>query len=156
MRRALTLLAIAAAAAGAAGCDDDDGGDQRTEFQRQADRICLRSGIRPKAVPKAMPQAARLLAEEARLRSAVREKLAAIEPPAEHAADYERFLSLSGDVAEGLRRMSGLARRGDRAGLADLGRRTGDVEHERQRLGERLGFIRCGRPITESPLERDG
>jgi hypothetical protein len=153
MRRVLTVLAIAAAVGG---CDDDDGGDPRSEFQKRADRICLRSGIRPKAVPKDMAQAVGLLAEEARLRAAVRDKLEAIEPPAERAADYARFLRLSGEVADALRRMSALARREDRAGLAALGRRTGEVERERQRLGERLGFVRCGRPITESPLERDG
>ncbi|MDQ3933392.1 MAG: hypothetical protein M3340_02030 [Actinomycetota bacterium] len=155
MRRALTLLAIAAAAAGATACDDDDGDDGRTDFHRQADRICRQSGIRPKAVPGDLPQAARLLAEEARLRADVYRKLRGLDPPAEHAGRYERFLFLTAEVARGLNRMSGIARRGDRARLARLDARTAERERERQRLAREIGFLRCGRPITESPLERE-
>ena len=146
MRRALTILAIGAAAA-AAGCDGDDA-DPRSDFLKQADRICLRSGIRPTAVPNDNRQAAALLAEEARLRAAVHSKLAALKPPDDLARDWRRFLTLTKEVADSLRRMSAVARRDDPARLADLARRTGATEDTRQRLGEQLGFRRCGRPIT--------
>ena len=149
MRRALTVLAIAAAAASAGGCDDDDP-DPRSDFVKDGDRICLRSGIRPTAVPGELPQAARQLAVEARLRAAVHEKLAALDPPEDVADDYARFLRLTDRVARSLRRMSAVARAGDQAELAELGRRTTLVEDERMRLGERLGYRRCGRAITES------
>jgi hypothetical protein len=147
MKRAMALLALAAALA--AGCDDDEA-DPRADFVKQADRICLKSGIRPKAVPNDLAQAAGQLAEEARLRAAVHEKLRALgEPPEELRANWPRFLSLSGRVARDLRRMAGLARAGREADLAELGRRTGLAETERLRLGERMGFRRCGRPITD-------
>ena len=145
MRRALTLLAIASVAAFAGGCDDDDP-DPRADFLKQADRICLRSGIRPTAVPNDLRQAARQLATEARLRAGVHAKLEALDPPDELARDYTRFLSLTARVAGSLREMSGVARRGEQA---ELGRRTTLVESERMRLGERMGFRRCGRAITE-------
>ena len=148
MRRALTLLAIAAAAAFAGGCDDDDP-DPRSDFIKQADRICLHSGLRPTAVPGDLPQAARQLELEARLRAAVHEKLAALKPPAKVADDYERFLRLTIRVARDLRRMSDVARAGEQAELAELGRQTTLVESERMRLGKRMGFRRCGRAITE-------
>ena len=148
MRRAITALALAAAtAAGGTGCDDEPD-RRRSDFHEAADRICLYSGLRPKAVPNDMPQAARLLAEEARLRAGVERKLRALEPPGELAGDFARFLRLSGRVAEALRRMSGVARRGERARLAELGRRATLVEVERQRLAQRIGFRRCGRPIS--------
>jgi hypothetical protein len=154
MRRALTLLAIAAVAAFAVGCEDDDP-DPRSDFIKQADRICLRSGIRPTAVPNDLGQAAEQLAVEARLRSAVHTKLQALKPPDELARDYGRFLRLTDRVARDLRRMSGVARAGDQAELAELGRRTTLVETERMHLGERMGFRRCGRAITE-PVRGEG
>ena len=152
MRRALTLLAIAAAAAVAAGCDDDDP-DPRADFLEQADRICLHSGIRPVAVPKDLPQAADQLADEARLRRGVHTKLAALEPPDDLARDYARFLGLTARVADALRGMSAVARQGEAARLAELGRRATLVETERMSLGERMGFRRCGRAITEPVRE---
>lgn len=148
MRRALTLLAVAAAAAAAAGCDDDDP-DPRADFLRQADSICLHSGIRPTAVPNDLPQAAEQLADEARLRAGVHRKLSALRPPEELARDYAHFLSLTDRVAGALHRMSAVARSGEQAQLAELGRRATLVEDERMRLGERIGFRRCGRPITD-------
>ena len=147
MKRAIALLALAAALA--AGCDDGES-DPRADFLERADRICLKSGIRPKAVPNDLAQAAEQLAEEARLRAGVHEKLRALgEPPAQLRADWPRFLSLTDRVARDLRRMAGVARAGREADLAELGRRTGAVEAERLRLGERMGFRRCGRPITD-------
>ena len=139
---AVVLLALAAA-----GCDGDEA-DPRADFLKQADRICLRSGLRPKAVPNDNRQAAALLGEEARLRAAVHEKLRALEPPEELSADYRRFLELTGQVARSLRRMASVAARDEPARLAELGRQATLVESERQRLGERIGFRRCGRPIT--------
>jgi hypothetical protein len=153
MRRALTLIALVAAAAGA-GCDGDDDPDPQSDFHKEADRICLNSGLRPTAVPNDLPHAAQQLADEARLRSAVRDKLAGLDPPEDVARDYARFLELSGEVAAGLRRMSAVARRGEQARLAELGRRLTLVESERQRLAERIGFRRCGRAITE-PVRGD-
>jgi hypothetical protein len=147
MRRAITATAAAALALAAAGCDGDDS-DPRADFLKEADRICLRSGIRPKAVPNDTAQAAELLSEEARLRAAVHEKLRALRPPAELRGDYARFLELTDRVARDLRRMAGVARRDDPTLLAELGRRATLVEDERLRLGERIGFRRCGRPIT--------
>lgn len=147
MKRAITVLAAAALAC--AGCDEDES-DPRADLLRQADRICLRSGIRPKAVPKDLPQAAHQLAEEARLRAGVHERLQALgEPPEELRGDWMRFLGLTDRVARDLRRMASLARAGREADLAELSRRTGAVEAERLRLGERIGFRRCGRPITD-------
>jgi hypothetical protein len=150
MKRAIALLALAAALA--AGCDDGDGGerDPRTDFVKSADRICLKSGIRPKAVPNDLAQAAEQLSEEARLRARVHAELRALgDPPAELRGDWPRFLELTGTVARELRRMAGVARAGESAELAELSRRAGETETERQRLGERIGFRRCGRPITE-------
>ena len=155
MRRALTLLAIAAVAALAAGCDDDDNHDPRSPFVKDADRICLRSGIRPTAVPGDLPQAAEQLAVEARLRAEVHRKLSALDPPKDVARDWERFLRLTDRVARDVRRMSGVARAGDQAELAELGRRTTLVETERMHLAERMGFRRCGRAITE-PVREEG
>src|SRR5918998_1594069 len=101
MKRAIALLALAAALA--AGCDDDEP-DPRADFLKQADRICLKSGIRPKAVPNDLPQAAEQLAEEARLRAGVHEKLRGLgQPPEELRADWRRFLSLTDHVARDLR-----------------------------------------------------
>lgn len=148
MKRAIAFLALGAALAG--GCDDGDERDPRADFVRQADRICLRSGIRPKAVPNDLAQAAEQLSEEARLRAGVHEKLRALgEPPEQLRRDWPRFLELTGTVARDLRRMADVARAGDAAELAERSRRTGRTETERQRLGERMGFRRCGRPITE-------
>jgi hypothetical protein len=148
MPRVLTLLAIAAAAALAAGCEDDDA-DPRADFLARADRICLHSGLRPTAVPNDLPQAAEQLAEEARLRRGVHTKLAALTPPDELKRDYVRFLRLTARVSGALRDMSAVARDGAPARLAELGRRTTLVETERMRLAQRIGFRRCGRPITE-------
>ncbi|HEX8053398.1 MAG TPA: hypothetical protein VF517_10425 [Thermoleophilaceae bacterium] len=148
MRRVTTAIAVAALALGAAGCDGDDP-DPRADFLKQADRICLRSGVRPKALPNDNRQAAKLLGEEARLRAAVHLKLRALEVPAELRADYARFLRLTGEVASALRRMAAVARGDEPARLAELGRRATLVEEERMRLAERIGFRRCGRPITE-------
>lgn len=130
-----------------AACDGDDS-DPKADFLKEADRICLRSGLRPKAVPNDNRQAAELLSEEARLRAAVHSKLRALRPPDELRSDYARFLALTDQVARSLRRMSAAAARDEPARLAELGRRTTLVEDERQRLGERIGFRRCGRPIT--------
>ena len=147
MKRAIALLTLAAALA--AGCDGDDA-DPRGDFVKQADRICRKSGIRPKAVPNDLAQAAGQLSEEARLRAAVHERLRALgEPPQELRRDWSRFLELTGAIARDLRRMAGVARAGEAAELAELSRRTGLTETERLRLGERMGFRRCGRPITE-------
>ena len=148
MKRALTLLALGALLA--AGCDGgDDDADPRSDFVKDGDRICLKSGIRPKAVPNDLPQAADQLAEEARLRADVHAKLSALDPPDDVRADYERLVELSGQVAGDLRRMAALARAGRDADLAELGRRTGLVEAERFEVAERMGYRRCGRPITE-------
>ena len=147
MRRVTTVVAVAALALAAAGCDDDDR-DPRSDFLAQADRICLHSGLRPKAIPNDNAQAAALLSEESRLRAGVHAKLRALEPPAELRRDYARFLALSDDVASALRRMAGVARRDDSVRLAELARETTIVEDGRQRLAERIGFRRCGRPIT--------
>lgn len=148
MRRTLTVLALVAAL-GAAGCDDDDA-DPRTDFLKQANRICLKSGIRPKAVPNTLPQAADQLADEARLRLGVHAKLVALKPvPDELRGDYARFLEQTESVARGLERMAAAARAGRQAELAELGRRTSATESERFRLAERIGFRRCGRPITD-------
>jgi hypothetical protein len=148
MRRALTLLAIAAAAGLAAGCDDDDP-DPRADFLARADRICLHSGLRPTAVPKDLPQAAEQLMRESLLRAAVWRKLSRLDPPDELAGDYQRFLTLTAEVASALRRMSRMAGAGQQARLAERGRRATLVEDERMRLARRIGFRRCGRPITE-------
>lgn len=131
-----------------AGCDDDDS-DPRADFLKQADRICLKSGIRPKAVPNDLPAAADRLAEEARLRAGVHEKLAALEPPDDLRADYTRFLEQTERVARDLARMAGLARAGREADLGELSRRTGELELQRFELGEKIGFRRCGRPLTD-------
>jgi hypothetical protein len=147
MRRATTAVALAALALAAAGCDGDDS-DPKADFLKEADRICLHSGLRPKAVPNDNSQAAELLAEEARLRAAVHAKLRALDPPGELRGDYARFLELTGEVARALREMAGVARRDQSVRLAELARATAVVEDERQRLGERIGFRRCGRPIT--------
>lgn len=148
MKRAIALLALAAALA--AGCDDGDERDPRADFLKQADRICLKSGLRPKAVPNDLAQAAEQLSEEARLRAGVHEQLRALgQPPQELRADWPRFLELTAAVARDLRRMTDMARSGEAAELGELSRRTGLTEAERQRLGERIGFRRCGRPITE-------
>lgn len=146
MRRALTVLAIGGVLL--AGCDGDDS-DPRADFLKQADRICLKSGIRPKAVPNDLPSAAAQLAEEARLRAGVHEKLAGLRPPGDLRADYTRFLEQTGRVAANLRRMADLARRGRSAELGELSRRTGELESQRFELGEKIGFRRCGRPITD-------
>ncbi|HEX8648979.1 MAG TPA: hypothetical protein VF715_18950 [Thermoleophilaceae bacterium] len=148
MKRAIALLALTAALA--AGCDDGDERDPRADFLKRADRICLKSGLRPKAVPNDLAQAAGQLSEEARLRAAVHEQLGGLgQPPPELRADWQRFLELTGAVARDLRRMAGVARAGDASELGELSRRTGTVETERQRLAARIGFRRCGRPITE-------
>ena len=146
MRRALTLLAVGGVLL--AGCDGDDS-DPRADFLEQADRICLKSGIRPKAVPNDLPAAADRLVEEARLRAGVHEKLAALEPPDDLRADYTRFLEQTERVARDLDRMAGLARDGREADLGELSRRTGELELQRFELGERIGFRRCGRPLTD-------
>lgn len=147
MRRVTTVLAAAALALAAAGCDGDDP-DPKADFLEQADRICLHSGLRPKAIPNDNAQAAELLSEEARLRAGVHAKLRALEPPEELRRDYARFLELTDDVARALRKMAGVARRDLAVRLAELAREATLVEDERQRLGERIGFRRCGRPIT--------
>jgi hypothetical protein len=147
MRRATTAIAAAVLALAAASCDGDDS-DPKADFLKEADRICLRSGIRPKAVPNDTTQAAALLSEEARLRAGVHEKLRALRPPDELRDDYARFLELTDQVARELERMAGVARRDEAARLTELGRRATLVEDERLRLGERIGFRRCGRPIT--------
>jgi hypothetical protein len=148
MRRVTTAVALAALALAAGGCDGDDP-DPAADFRKEADRICLRSGLRPKAVPNDNAQAAEQLAEEARLRAAVVKKLRALDPPEELRSDYRRFLALSERVAGALRDMAAAARRDESARLAELGRRTTLVEDQRQRLGERMEFRRCGRPITD-------
>jgi hypothetical protein len=147
MRRVTTAVALAALALVAVGCDGDDS-DPKAEFLKQADRICLHSGLRPKAIPNDNAQAAGLLSEESRLRAGVHEKLRALDPPGELRDDYARFLELTDEVARALRRMAGVARRDLDVRLAELARATTLVEDERQRLGERIGFRRCGRPIT--------
>jgi hypothetical protein len=147
MRRVTTALAAAALAFAAVGCDGDDA-DPKADFLKEADRICLRSGLRPKAIPNDNAQAAALLSEEARLRAGVHAKLRALDAPDELREDYTRFLKLTGDVAAALREMAGVARRDQSARLAELARDATLVEDERQRLGERIGFRRCGRPIT--------
>jgi hypothetical protein len=147
MRRLAILLAIAAAVG--PGCNGDDEPGPRADFLRRADRICLQSGIRPKAVPNDLPAAAGQLAEEARLRAGVHEKLSALEPPAELRDDFARFLDQTGRVARDLERMAGLARAGREADLGDLSRRTGELEAQRFELAEEIGFRRCGQPITE-------
>jgi hypothetical protein len=147
MRRATTAIALAALAIGAAGCDGDET-DPRADFLKQADRICLRSGVRPKALPNDSRQAAELLGEEARLRAGVHAKLRALDVPGELRGDYARFLELTGEVASALRRMAAVARRDEPARLSELGRRATLVEDERMRVAERIGFRRCGRPIT--------
>ena len=144
----LALLAAGSLGALAGGCDGDDS-DPRADFLAQADRICLRSGIRPKAVPNDLAAAADQLGEEARLRAGVHAKLSALDPPPDLRADYERFLDQTEQVARALERMAGLARRGREADLGELSRRTGELESARFELAERIGFRRCGRPITE-------
>jgi hypothetical protein len=148
MRRVITAAAAALALALAAGCDGDDA-DPKDDFLKQADRICLRSGLRPKAVPNDNAQAAEQLTEEARLRTGVVEKLRALEVPQELRSDFARFLTLSERVAASLRSMAAAARAGDDARLGELTRRTTLVESQRQRLGEDMDFRRCGRPITD-------
>ena len=148
MRRAFTAAALALAVGLGAGCDDDES-DPRPEFIKQADRICLRSGLRPKALPNDNAQAAVLLADEARLRAKVIVRLRALEQPDEFREDFTEFLALSERVARGLRDMAAAARADEDARLAELGRRTTIVETQRQRLGERMKFRRCGRPITD-------
>ena len=148
MRRAITAAALALAVCLAAGCDGDDS-DPEAEFRNQADRICLRSGLRPKAGPNDNAQAAERVAEEARLRTGVIEKLRALEVPDELREDFARFLSLSEQVAGTLRDMAAAARAGEDARLAELGRRATIAEDQRQRLGEQMKFRRCGRAITE-------
>jgi hypothetical protein len=148
MRRVTTLLAVAALALAWAGCDGDDDRDPKADFLAQADRICLHSGLRPKAIPNDNRQAAELLSDESELRAAVHAKLRALRPPAELRGDYARFLELTGRVARELRRMAGVASRDESVRLAELARATTLVEDERLRLGERIGFRRCGRPIT--------
>lgn len=145
---ALVAVLAALAVGVAAGCDDEDS-DPHADFVKQADRICRRSGIRPKAVPNDLPRAAEQLSEEARLRADVHTKLAAVEPPADLRAAYVRFLEQTDRVARDLDRMAALARAGRDADLGELGRRTGVLESERFRLAERIGFRRCGRPITD-------
>ena len=147
MRRVTTALAVAALALAAAGCDGDDS-DPNADFLKQADRICLYSGLRPKAVPNNNAQAAALLSEEARLRAGVHQKLRALDPPGELRDDYARFLELTGEVARLLRGMASAARRDLDVRLAELGREATLAEDTRQRLGEEIGFRRCGRPIT--------
>jgi hypothetical protein len=144
MRRAVTILALGALLLG--GCDDDS--DPRADFLKQADRICLKSGIRQKAVPNDLRVAAEQLAEEARLRKGVHEKLSALKPPDELRGDYARFLDQSDAVASDLERMAALARAGRDADLGELGRRTAEREAVRFKLAEEIGFRRCGRPIT--------
>ncbi|HEX8744514.1 MAG TPA: hypothetical protein VF712_15415 [Thermoleophilaceae bacterium] len=149
MRRILAILAVGAIAAGG-GCSDDDGdADPRSDFVKTADRICLRSGLRPQGLPGDLPHAAEQLAEEARLRAEVHAKLAELHPPAHLRADYERFVDQTGRVARDLGRMAKLARGGHEADLGELGRRAGELESGRLRLAKRMGFRRCGRPITE-------
>jgi hypothetical protein len=152
MRRALILLVAGATLL--AGCDDEDS-DPRADFLKQADRICLRSGIRPKAVPNDLERAAGQLAEESRLRAGVHEKLERLEPPDALREDYARFLDQTDRVARGLDRMAALARAGRDADLGELGRRTGELESQRFELGKRIGFRRCGRPITD-PVRSSG
>ena len=148
MRRLLLALAAALALALAAGCEGEDS-DPTAEFRKQADRICLRSGLRPKAVPNDNAQAAKQLAEESRLRAGVVVKLRALEVPDELREDFTRFLALSERVARGLRDMAAAARADEDARLVELGRRATLVEDQRQRLGDQMEFRRCGRPITD-------
>jgi hypothetical protein len=148
MRRLLAAALLALTLALAAGCDGDDS-DPTADFRKRADRICLRSGLRPKAIPNDNAQAARQLAEEAELRTGVIEKLRALDVPDELREDFARFLALSERVAGGLRDMSAAARADEDARLGELGRRTTIAEDQRQRLGERMKFRRCGRPITD-------
>ena len=147
MKRAITLLALGAALV--AGCSDDEDSDRRPDFVKEADRICRKSGIRPKAVPNDLTQAAEQLEEEARLRAAVHGQLARIEPTEELREDYRRFVAETDAVARALSLMATFARSGQEGDLAETGRRTGVREAERLRLAERIGFRRCGRPITD-------
>lgn len=148
MRRLATFLALVAVGATALGGCDDDESDPRPDFVVQGDRICLKSGIRPKAVPNDLRVAAEQLGEEARLRAGVHEKLAALKPTEELRDDYARFLEQTGTVAGDLERMAALARAGREADLGELGRRTAELESERFKVAEKIGFRRCGRPIT--------
>jgi hypothetical protein len=145
MSRSITLLALGAVLL--AGCGGGDKPSPRADLLKQADRICLNSGMRPRAIPGGLAQAAADLSGEARLRSAVRAKLAALRPPSDLRVDYARFLAASEGVAGDMRRMAGLARRGRQADFAELDRRTNLAEAARFRLAERIGFRRCGRPI---------
>jgi hypothetical protein len=153
MRRTTTIAAAGAALALlGAGCDNDDDPDPSADFLQQADRICLKSGIQPQAIPNDLPHAAAQLAEEAELRDGVREKLSALKPPEELRGDYARFLEQTGEVAARLARMAKLARGGREADLGELGRRTAELEAARFELAEKIGFRRCGRPITKPPV----
>lgn len=149
MRSAFAILALGAALLG---CDGEDA-DPRADFVKQADRICLRSGIRPKAVPNDLPAAAEQLTEESRLRTGVHRKLSELEPPGELREDYARFVEQTGTVARNLGRMAALARAGREADLGELGRRTAGIESQRFELARRIGFRRCGRPITTTVTE---
>jgi hypothetical protein len=144
-----TIAALAAVVIVAAGCGG--GGDKHSphhDFVVRADRACVQAGFRPVAPPKSLDQAARQADAEARRRRALQAELTRIAAPADLKSDYADFVRKSGAIVAALDKMRALARAGRQAGYALAAEALNTIAAERKDVADRIGFKRCGQPIT--------
>jgi hypothetical protein len=141
---------FAAAVAALAGCGSGGGARLTSaEFRARTDAICaaytkraareiVSSNVDPSSPSTSsfeVAQFSRMIGQVARLFGEQLDDLRAVRPPAEEARRYSEILRLYGQVESALVRASRSARRGDRRGLADLGKELDTVGRQVDALG---------------------
>jgi hypothetical protein len=150
VRRWALLAVFAGGAVVLAGCGGGSGqGLTPAEFKAKTDAICaaytkraqreIRSSnidpTSPSASPLEIAQFSRLMGQVARLFGEQLDALRAVRPPPEEARRYSEILRLYGQVENALARAERSARKGDRRGLANLGKELDAVGGQVDALG---------------------
>lgn len=143
MRAVVLVLATAAVATSCGG----DGGEplSQAEFERQANQICADLGDALDAmgeVESAEELQQQLDEGEERFQAAL-DDLRELEPPEEHAENFDRFLASGDELIDVIRDLREAARDEDVVQLQRIGERGDEIDTESDRIATELGLEEC-------------
>ena len=145
------MVVAAAAALGVAGCGggSDNKALSYSDFGKKADEICTQVNAKTDPIGQKLTGKVQNDAQYyAQLIPAVeqgRKDFAALTPPAELKADYDKFLSISDQQFANAKKAQTAAKAGDQAGYIAILKATQPLQAQSHIAGSKLGAAECAK-----------